>query len=243
MNSICSILLDGDGLGGLWNILIVLFVGAMALLNWWADRAKKKQQQREAQQRARQQPRQVPQAQPTTGRSSQPRPAPSGTARADQMPRYQPEIPSAPGRGQVFPSQTAPARQQEEESELIIVAQDVSAQAARQRLAEQQRREQLRTEAVRRAASQAQRAQRVRQSRPQDKAQAQTAIRPKPAIQEQQEELAPLPAFSGVWNTRSTVLGEVSREQLRRAIVWAEILSPPRALRPLDESFRANQRR
>ena len=243
MNSICSILLEGEGPGGLWNILIVLVVGAMALLNWWVDRAKKKQQQREAQERARQQPRQVPQAQPTTGRSSQPRPTPSGTARAGQMPRYQPEIPSAPGRGPVLPSQTTPSRQQEDESELIIVAQDVSAQAARQRFAEQQRRERLRAEAVRRAASQAQRAQRVRQSRPQEKTQAQKAIRPKPAIQVQQEEPAPLPALSGVWNTRSTVLGEVSREQLRRAIVWAEILSPPRALRPLEESFRANQRR
>ena len=234
MISIGSILLAGEGFGGPWNILIVLFVGAMALLNWLADRAKKQQQEREIQERKRQgemprqQPRQIPQTR-ITERSAQRRPTPSG----GQMRRYQPEIPSAGGRGPVFPSRTASAGQ--EESELIIVAEDVSVEAARQRLSQQQQRERLRAEAIRRAALQDQK-QRVRQAR----AKAEKVVHREPVSQKQQEELAPLSTFSAI---RSTVLGEVSSRQLRRGIIWAEILGPPRAMRPLEESLRANQRR
>lgn len=143
--------------------------------------------------------------------------------RAEPIRRYQAQIPSAPGHG------AEGGGGQAGDSELIIVADDISDKVHEREFGlEQQRR--LRAEAIRRA--QALEAQRSRESA--HKARAKAAA---PKIQAKPRRK--LPALKALPKTEVSESAidlvcpgqTISPSQIRRAIVWAEILGAPRALR------------
>ncbi len=117
---------------------------------------------------------------------------------------------------------------------MIIVGEDVSVEAAQRQFGREQQR-QLRAEAVRRA--RALQAQASREVRRKAKPARRRTLELKPS-----RELLPEQAFPGteVFEARTALLAPgqtISPPQIRRAIVWAEILGAPRSLRPYEELF------
>lgn len=222
------------GSGGGWNILFAVFVIGMGLVSWLVEQAKKKQRQQEAEQRARQRGRQTQERPPAAG-SAQQTQAPAGTRQTEQMRRYQPQIPSAPGRARAEPGQRQPV--EPEQSELIVVAQDVSAKAARERFLHEQQRERLRAEAVRQADIQDRRARQSRRQQRRAKEAAEKISQQKPESKPQAQPARPGAQDLVVGDMGMPGAGEISRKQIRQAIVWAEILAAPRAVRPLEQLF------
>ena len=115
-----------------------------------------------------------------------------------------------------------------------MVAEDVSVEAAQRQFHREQQR-QLRDEAVRRA--RALRAERSREAVRKAK-----AARPRTLELKPFGELPPAQATPGteLVQARTALLAPgqtISPPQIRRAIVWAEILGVPRALRPYEELF------
>ena len=215
----------------LWRLLApLLTIIGIAVFGWLNEKAKQKERQQQEEEDARQQREEEGRAPGARSREAPARGGPSGQAgggrgaRASKpIYRYQPQIPSAPGRvGERGGRQAG-------ESELIIVADDISAEASgRDFRHEQQRR--LRDEAIRRArAIQAQHSREdARKAKPQS---APAKIQAKPSRK--------LPALKDLPKTEVSEYGialvcpgqTISSSQIRRAIVWAEILGAPRALR------------
>ena len=209
----------------------LLTVVAIAVFGWLSEKAKKKEQQRQAEEQARRQresPAPTRQAKPvgeSYGRPVQPPAHPAqrhpqrrgGTA--EGIGRYQPEIPGGPEQGREWRGAQAA------EPELIIVAEDVSAELDRRQLHEQRQR-QLHAEAQRRqrAALQARQA-------------AEKAAKKKRMRELHDGEVAVVGGISQPAAILLPQMAETSPAQLRRAIVWAEVLGPPRALRPQQQLF------
>ena len=159
--------------------------------------------------------------------SSRPRPA-------ENIHRYEPQIPAAPA-----PSDWRSSQQTE--SEKVFVAQDVTAAALSQRVHQQKLQQQhLRAEAQRKAQILAE-AQRRRQA---------AAIKAKRAAEAAQvkavaQAKASRSLHDGDLDAIELVLAsdvsglkiDTSRAQLRQAVVWAEILGPPRALRTYSFAY------
>ena len=210
----------------------LLTVVAIAVFGWLSEKAKKKEQQRQAEEHAKRQ--QESQAPGRQARPLQPPAHPSqqqpqrGPRSAQSVRRYQPEIPGGPEQNRDW--RGAPAA----EPRLIVVAEDVSAELDRRQLHEEGQR-QLHAQAERRTKDvQAQRRQRAAlQARQADK---------KAAEKKRRRELhdGKVGVDHGISEPAGILLPQMdqtSPAQLRRAIVWAEILGPPRALRPQKEIF------
>ena len=226
------ILLAKEEAPGFLRVLApVLIMVALAVFGWLSEKAKKKEQQRQAEEDAQRRSEgqaRTPQVRPRSPLQQAQRPA--RVRSAEQIQRYQPEIPS--GRSQRREWQEPEAK----EADLIVVAQDVSPDIAQLRLNEQRQRQQLRAQAVHRAkALQAQRRQRADL---QAKLAAEKAAKQKSSralhdgkvLAAEAEILRPVSATV-------PLVGRTSATQLRQAIVWAEILGLPLALRPQQQRF------
>ena len=208
---------------------LLILVG-IVVFRWINEKIKKKEREQQAEQeddyrREDQEAmaRRSGSAQPPSRPVQQPqRPRP-----AEQIHRYQPQIPSPPAAPRDW------RQPQAQEPERIVLAEDITVTAAR-RLREQQH---LRAQAHQRAkAAQAQRRQQAAELRARQAAQKAAAQRK-----------ASRALHDGDVSTAQTVLAPsgtlpslnitVSHAQLRQAVVWAEILGQPRALRKYSPSF------
>jgi hypothetical protein len=206
----------------------VLVLVALAVFGWLSEKAKKKEQERQAEEDAQRRSEgqaRTSQVRPTRPLQQAPRPVRARSA--EQIQRYQPEIPPGPERQREWLEPGA------EEAELIIVAEDVSDELARQRLHERRQR-QIRAQAVHR--TQAVQAQRRQRAALQAKLAAEKAAKQKSSralhdgkvLAEEAEVLQPV-------SSAVPLVGRTSAAQLRQAIVWAEILGLPLALRPQQQ--------
>ncbi len=114
----------------IWKLLApLLTIIAIAVFGWLNEKAKQKERQQQSEEDARRQREDEGRAPRARPREAQRKGVPSGQAQrprgaraAEPIQRYQPQIPSAPGRG------AERARAEVRESELIIVADDISAE-------------------------------------------------------------------------------------------------------------------
>ncbi|MCK4850824.1 MAG: hypothetical protein KAT11_05700 [Phycisphaerae bacterium] len=242
MDNLWAMTLLGQEEPSLWRLLApVIVIGAIAVFRWLNEKAKQKERQQQLEDEARRQreeegrtPRARP-AQEARPRQVQPKSVPLSQAQRQRRPRagepihrYQPRIPSAPGRA------AEPSQAQARRPELIIEAEDLSAEAAQRQFGREQQRR-LRAEAVRRA--RALQTQASREVRRKAKPARRRTIELKPS-----GELPQMAAWADteVLRARTALLAPgqtISPPQIRRAIVWAEILGTPRALRPYEELF------
>ena len=227
---------DGPGLFRVLGPLVALI--AIAVFGWISEKIKKKEREQQAEQDAgyRQeanardgqagpmQPSAHPVRQPP--QRTQPRPA-------QPIHRYQPQIPASPAS----PDWRRP---QSEEPEPVILAQDITAVASARQLHEQQRKRQLLIQAARRAkalkeAELRRRAAALRASQATEAAQTRAAAQAQAArsLHDGDIDTAQLVPASDVSPLEITV----SPAQLRQAVVWAEILGPPRAIRDYSFSY------
>ena len=232
MDNLWAMTLFGQEGPSFWRLLgPLLTIVAIAVFGWLNEKAKQKERQQQAEDKAQDRaprarsdrearPRQAdaPKSVPLSQAQRQARPR-----AAQQIHRYQPQIPSAPGRA------AEPSQAQPRQPELIIVAEDLSDEAAQSQFRREQQR-QLRAEAVRRA--RALRAERSREAVRKAKPARRRTLELKPL-----RELPRAAAFADteVFQPRTALLAPgqtISPPQIRRAIVWAEILGVPRALRP-----------
>ena len=216
------------------RFLPLLAMAGLILFRWLSEKIRNKEQEQQAEEDAgyRQESQEAMTRRAGTSQSAsqpsqrtQPRPA------AGQIHRYQPEIPAAP----------APPdwrRPQPAESEQIVLAQDLTTAAAlgRRQLSQEQRRQQMLIQAARRAKTlQAQRRQQAAELRArQDAAKAADQQRSRDLHDGQivTAQLVSVPA-----GVLAPIQITVSRAQLRQAVVWAEILGPPRALRTYSFAY------
>ena len=225
------ILLGQEEGPSLWRLLgPVVMVALIVMFGWLNERARKKmaeQQEQESKARERGEGLAVAQRRPEVRQTRvEPmhRPVAGSRARdAEQIQRYQPEIPSL-GR-QAEREQLA----EEAEPELIIVAEDVDAEEARRQFQLRQGQQKLRAEAILRTGIL--QAQRKRQAA----LAAGEAAQRKRAKQLRGAEPVPVAEVSKGVEVLPAVSAAVSVAGIRRAIVWAEILGQPRALRPYGQ--------
>ncbi len=241
MDNLWAMSLLGEEGPGLFRLLApVLTIVAIAVFGWLNEKAKQKERRQQAQEDARREGKdqgrdrraeptgqvRPAQAQPEDFPSARRAQRQAGPRAVQPIHRYQPEIPTTGGRGGEFSQAEA------EEPELIIMAEDVSDEAAQREFRREQQR--LRAEAIRRA--QLLQAQRSRKARPK---------KAKPA-RRRTLELKPLGEFPSeadfpyteVFQPSTALLapGEtISPATIRRAILWAEILGAPRGLRPYSD--------
>ena len=237
MDNLSTMVLLAQQEHGLWRLLApLLAMAGIFVFGWINEKIKKREQQQQAQDKARSQAenegtiRSEP-AEQTRSRQMDTRTAPAPQAQrqarprsAQQIHRYQPQIPSAP-------TDTAAHRQQQSrESELVIMAEDVNAEAAqRQFRLDQQRRSQA--QALRRT-----RAQQARSSR-EPSSQTKRDIRKNLDTRMDTETLVQdITLIDGTAVSDELGAG-VSRSQIRAAIVWSEILGTPRAMKPYEQLF------
>ena len=212
----------------LWRMLApVLTIIAIAVFGWLNEKAKQKQRQQEAQEQARSKDAQAESGQGGgQSRVSQQRRTAERARSVEQIHRYQPQIPTEAkrvGQRRVFA-----------EPEKIVVAEDVSGEVEQSSFGGELRR--LQAETIRRA--------RARQQR-QTSVQAKSAASVKAAEPVQKRSIEALPkqvatAGAGVSQVGGDLGGAGqgnSVEQIRRAVVWSEILGAPRALHPLEQVF------
>jgi len=214
----------------------VLIIVAITVFSWLSERAKKKEQHRQAEEKAQQRsegqaaaprarpvepsPRLLPQAQ----RQARPR-------TAEQIRRYQPEIPVGPEEKRDW------REPQSQESEPIVVAEDISAEQARRQL-HKQHQQQLRAQTM-------QRAKILHAQRQQQAAlQAKLAAEAEKTAKLKRSRVLPGGKVSAAEREISQPAGITvppkfitSAAQIRQAIVWAEILGPPRAFKPQEQLF------
>ena len=226
------LLADEEKAPSLLRLLPFLAMAGLILFRWLSEKIKKKENEQRAEeeqryQRERQEDmtrarRTGPVQQPSARRvpASPQRPQP-----AEKIHRYQPQIPAAP----------APPdwrRPQPAESEQIVMAEDITAALQGRQLSQQQSRQQLRIQAARRAkALKDQRRQQAAELRA-AKAAAQQRTRSLHDGDVVAAELVSVPA--GVLAPTQIT---VSHAKLRQAVVWAEILGPPRALRTYSFAY------
>ncbi len=211
--------------------LPLLAMIGLILFRWLSGKINKKEQEQRAEEEQRRRQEQQ-EATPSQTRPVQPSQRTQPRS-AQQIHRYQPEIPAAP----------APPdwrRPQPAESEQIVLAQDITTADAlgHRQPSQQQRQHQLRIQAAHRAkALQNQRRQqqaqelRARQDA-EKKAAAEQRARDLHDGQIVTAQLVSVPA--GVLAPTQIT---VSRARLRQAVVWAEILGPPRALRTYSFAY------
>ncbi|NIA06748.1 MAG: hypothetical protein GWP14_03775 [Actinobacteria bacterium] len=214
------LLLAEENAPNLFRVLgpLVALIG-IAVFGWISEKIKKKEREQlaEEQERYQQENRQGMAA----SRAEPFQPAPSPPQRpqpSEQTHRYQPRIPASPAP----PDWRRP--QPQVESEQIVLAEDITVTAAR-RLRQQQH---LRTQAQR-----LQQAAELKAKARQD-ADAAKAKVSRGLHDGDISTVQPAPASIG---TLSPVEIAVSPAQLRRAVVWAEILGPPRALREYSFTY------
>ena len=245
MDNLWAMTLFGQEGPSFWRLLApLLTVVAIVVFGWLNEKAKQKERQQQGEEEARRRgeeegkdsaPRARPARQAGPGQAQAAQRAPLPQAQGQQRPgvaqpihRYQPRIPSAPGRA------AEPSQAQPRQPELIIVAEDLSAEAAQNQFRREQQ-QRLRDEAVRRA--RALRAERSRETVRKAKTARPRTLELKPSGQ-----LPPAQAAPGteLFQARTALLAPgqtISPPQIRRAIVWAEILGAPRVLRPYQELF------
>ena len=206
-------------------VLVGIFV-----FRWFNEKIKKKEREQQAEQeddyrREDQEAmaRRSGSAQPPSRPVQQPqRPRP-----AEQIHRYQPQIPSPPDAPRDW------RQPQAQESEQIVVAQDITGAGAR--LLRQQ--QLLRAQAHQRAkATQAQRRQRATELKARQAAQ-KAAARRKTSRALHDGDVSTAQTVLAPSGTLPSLNITVSHAQLRQAVVWAEILGPPRALRTYSFAY------
>ena len=227
---------DGPGLFRVLGPLVALI--AIAVFGWISEKIKKKEREQQAEedagyrQEAKARSRQAGPMQPSAHPVRQP---PQRTQPRPPQPihRYQPQIPGAPAA----PDWREP---QPQESEDVVVAQDVTAVALGLQLSQQQHKRQLLIQAARRAkalkeAEHRRQAAALRARQAAEVARATAAAQAKAArsLHDGDIDTAQLVPASDVSPLEITV----SPAQLRKAIVWAEILGPPRAIRDYSFSY------
>ena len=212
----------------------LLVIIGLVVFRWLGELAKKKERQQQAEEEAQRE-------QEAQGGSRQARPSRPGvhsarhppervrSRRSEPIHRYQPEIPAGSPQQRQRDWRAAAS----EEPELAVLAEDISpdlAELARQRLGKQGER-QLRAQAIRQAkAQQAQRRQQAAARRARLAAEKAAQQKRARALHDGKvdtgEKVVPQP--SGVF---LPLTAAKSPAQLRQAIVWAEILGAPLALR------------
>ncbi len=231
MDDLWTMILFGQEEPGFWRLVApVIVIGALALFRWLNEKAKQKERQQQDEddtshrlededEAFRSEPVRPEQAQraqrpPLLQEQAQRRPGV-----AQPIHRYEPRIPSAPGRA------AEPSQVQLRQPERIIMARDLSAEVAQKKQVQRQQQQQLRDKAVSQA--RALHEQRSREAaRKKAKVVHRKAVEAKPTGQSPYQQ-AVLPAWGQA----------ISQPQIRRAIVWAEILAAPRSLRPHEEVF------
>ncbi len=243
MDNLWAMTLLGQEQPGFWRLLApVLTIVAIAVFGWLNEKAKRKERQQQAEDEARRgrededrasRARPARQVRPRQAQPAQRAPLPQAQRQqrpgaAQPIHRYQPRIPSAPGRA------AEPSQPQPRQPELIIVAEDLSDEAAQNQFRREQQ-QRLRDEAVRRARA-------LRAERSREVVRKAKAARPRTLELKPDRKLPRMAAFADteVFQPRTALLAPgqtISPPQIRRAIVWAEILGVPRALRPYEELF------
>jgi len=212
----------------------VLIILAITIFSWLNEKAKKREQQRQAEEKSQHQGEEQATARQARSVQSAPRPLqqPQRQVRpgtAEQISRYQPEIPlgSEEKRDRRGP--------QGQEPEPIIVAEDLSAEQARRQLHEQRQR-QIHAQAIHRA--KAIQAKRQQQAALQAKLAAEKTANLKRSRELHDEKVsAGEKEIFRPADITAPLVAITSAAQVRQAIVWAEIIGPPRAFKPLEQLF------
>ncbi len=231
MDELWTMTLLGQEEPSFWRLVApVIVIGALALFRWLNEKAKQKERQQQAEDDAsyrlededgvsRSEP-----ARPEQAQRAQRAPLPQDQAQrrpggAQPIHRYEPRIPSAPGRA------AEPSQVQLRQPERIIMARDLSAETAQKKQVQRQQQQQLRDKAVSQA-----RALHEQRSR--------EAAREKAKVVHRKAVEAKSTGQSSFQKDALPPWGQaISQPQIRRAIVWAEILAAPRSLRPHEEVF------
>ena len=219
MDDLWTMTLLGQEEPSLWRMLgPVIVIGVFAVVRWLNEKAKQKERGQQSEDDARGQ-------REDEGGAS--RAEPVLPEQAQPIRGYDPRIAPAPVRvGE--PSQ-AHLRQ----GELIVMAEELSVEAAQRQFQREQ--QQLRDAAVSQA--RALEAQRSREA-----ARKAETVRRKTTELKPSGQLSPQTTDPGreIFQAKTALLARgqtISQPQIRRAIVWAEILGPPRAVRPYEELF------
>ena len=212
----------------------LLVIIGLVVFRWLSELAKKKERQQQAEEEARR--RQEDQGKSRQARATRPgahsvqhQPERVRPIKAEPIHRYQPEIPAGSPQQQQRDWREAAS----EEPELVVLAEDISpdlAELARQRLHEHRERG-LRAQAI-------QRAKALQAKRLQEAAARQARLAGEKAAKQKRSRTLHDGKFGGDEKTVPQPSGAFlpltaakSPSQLRQAVVWAEILGAPVALR------------
>ena len=212
----------------------LLAIIGFVIFNWINSKIKRKESEQRAEEENRYKQEQK-EAGPSQARpvqqSQRTRPRP-----AENIHRYEPQIPSAPAPPDWRSSQ-------QPESGDVFVAQDVTAAALSQRVHQEQlQRQHLRDEADRKAqllaeAHRRRQAAALKAKRAAQAAQAQSAAQAKASRSLHDGDLVTAELVLTAADSPEATQISVSHAKLRQAVVWSEILGPPRALRTYSFAY------